>query len=188
MSAAHRPSSSFKIKFDICSELALYKCRYTGYTKLLCNYRYEKTEWSSNETLLGNFRLKWYAAFGIKQSSSVGKSIPKLRDFALRMSSVPGKTGKSIKGREITMQFGNYWSGPAHSLIGGGTWASKAEGGGDGRTRPPQSKNQRGTSPPEITTFQCLFFGSENVPLPWQIWKLQMLAFDAVHSYLTTLV
>ena len=30
------------------------------------------------------------------------------------------------------MQFGNYWSGPAHSLIGGGTWASKAGGGGTG--------------------------------------------------------
>ena len=133
--AAHRPSSNFKIKLDICSVLALYKCRYTGYTTLLCNYRYEKTEWSSNEMLLGIFRLKWYAAFGIKQSSSVGKSIHKLRDFALHMSSVRYGSISIGQGKQENLSR----EGKLRCNIGGGTWASKA-GGGDGRTLPRSLK------------------------------------------------
>ena len=49
-------------------------------------------------------------------------------------------------------------------------------GGGGGRTRSPQSKNQRGR-PSRNYDISVSFFGSGNIPLPWQIWKLYLEAF-----------
>ena len=61
------------------------------------------------------------------------------------------------------MQFGNYWSGPAHNLIGGGTWASKAGGGTGGRF--PRSLKISGGRPSRNDNISVSFFSVLGISL-----------------------